>query len=125
MVDMASTSVAATEQHQLHPQQLQLIAMPVYCHHHRGNKSIYTPNSTERCSLCFQTVNTGLCKNCHSSLQLHNEVLMGEEQRRSKMLHQTRGDADGRKVWFYLAHNHHIYYCGTELYFPPAFLGNE
>lgn len=92
MVDMPATSVAATEQHQLHPQQLQLIAMPVYCHHRRGNKSIYTSNSTERFSLCFQAADTALCKNCHHSLQLHNEVLMEEEQGRSETLHQMLMD---------------------------------
>lgn len=92
MVDMPATSVAATEQHQLHPQQLQLIAMPVYCHHRRGNKSIYTSNSTERFSLCFQAADAALCKNCHHSLQLHNEVLMEEKQGRSETPHQMLMD---------------------------------
>lgn len=47
------------------------------------------------------TVNTGLSKICHYSLQLCNEVLMEEEEERREMPQQALGDAEGRRDWFY------------------------
>lgn len=59
---MPSTSLAATEQHQLHPLLLQPIATPVYCHHHRGNWSTIYFQFQASLSLFFQSVDIGHVK---------------------------------------------------------------
>lgn len=59
---MPSTSLAATKQHQLHPLQLQPIATPVYCHHHRGNCSTIYFQFQASLGLFFQSVDTGHAK---------------------------------------------------------------
>lgn len=62
VVYMPSTSLAATKQHQLHPLQLQPIATPVYCHHHRGNCSTIYFQFQASLGLFFQSVDIGHVK---------------------------------------------------------------